>query len=144
MFAIDTNVLVYAHRKDSKFHEPAAQLLRRCAEGAATWAIPWPCVYEFYSIVTHPRIYAPPSTPEQALAQLRAWLSSPTVVVPGEPPGHWRLLADLLRTTSITGPVVHDARVAAICEAHGIGEIVTLDRDFSRFPKLNARSLLAT
>jgi hypothetical protein len=38
----------------------------------------------------------------------------------------------------ITGPAVHDARVAALCLAHGVRELWTADRDFSRFPRLRA------
>ena len=46
MIAIDTNVLVYAHREDSPFHETAAACLASCAESRAPWAIPWPCVHD--------------------------------------------------------------------------------------------------
>ena len=62
MIAIDTNLLVYAHRRDSGWHERAAAAVQELAEGRASWAVPWPCVHEFLAIVTHPRIYAPPST----------------------------------------------------------------------------------
>jgi len=45
--AIDTNILVYAHREDSLFHEAAFRRVVELAEGPATWAIPWSCVHEF-------------------------------------------------------------------------------------------------
>lgn len=61
LIAIDTNILVYAHREDSPLHEAASQRMQELAEGSASWAIPWPCMHEFPSIVTHPRIYAPPT-----------------------------------------------------------------------------------
>jgi predicted nucleic acid-binding protein len=61
MIAVDTNILVYAHPEDSPFHEAAFGCLAELAEGPAVWAIPWPCVDEFLAIVTHPRIYAPPT-----------------------------------------------------------------------------------
>ena len=82
MIAVDTNILVYAHREDSPFHEPAFQRLSELAEGAASWAIPWPCLHEFLAIVTHPRIYAPPTPLGRALDQVDAWLESPTLVHP--------------------------------------------------------------
>ena len=72
MIAVDTNLLVYAHRGDSAFHTEAADILRSLAEGRGPWAIPWPCVHEFMAISTHPRIYDPPSSPEQAIGQLDA------------------------------------------------------------------------
>ena len=61
MIAIDTNILVYAHREDSPFHAAAYSCVGKLAEGPASWAIPWPCLHEFLAIVTHPRIYAPPT-----------------------------------------------------------------------------------
>lgn len=57
MLAVDTNMLVYAHRREASEHAVAAELLRGLAEGAQSWAIPWPCVYEFFSVVTNPRIW---------------------------------------------------------------------------------------
>ncbi len=143
MLAVDTNVLVYAHRQDSPFHDAAADLVRRLAEGAATWAIPWACLHEFYAIVSHRRIYRPPSTPEQAAAQVRAWLQSPSLVLVGESEGYWDTIEPLLLGGRVSGPIVHDARVAAICAQHGVRELITQDRDFSRFPQVRVRRLLA-
>ena len=57
MIAIDTNLLVYAHRRDSPWHTIARDAIAGLAEGRSAWAIPWPCVHEFLAIVTHPRIY---------------------------------------------------------------------------------------
>jgi uncharacterized protein len=61
VIALDTNLLVYAHREDSPWHDAAYARLTELAEGRALWAIPWPCLHEFLAIVTHPRIYAPPT-----------------------------------------------------------------------------------
>ena len=61
MIAVDTNILVYAHREDASFHKAASRAMTELAEGLAGWAIPWPCLHEFLAIVTHPRIYAPPT-----------------------------------------------------------------------------------
>lgn len=136
MIAVDTNVLVYAHRRDAPFHEAAVRVLRELVEGGATWAIPWPCVHEFLAITTHPRIYEPPSTMAQALAQLEAWAGSPTLALLGEELDHLEVLAELMRNGNVRGPRVHDARVAAICISGGVRELWSVDRDFSRFPQL--------
>jgi hypothetical protein len=66
---------VYAHRSDSEWHEPARECIRNLAEGRISWSIPWPCVHEFLSIVTHPRIYDPPSHQDAAIDQVDAWLN---------------------------------------------------------------------
>ena len=80
MIAVDTNILVYAHRRDSDWHVQAANLIKELAEGLNQWAVPWPSINEFLAIVTHPKIYAPPSTVKQAAAQVDAWLGSASLV----------------------------------------------------------------
>ena len=74
MIALDTNILVYAHRENSPFHEAAFRRVAELAEGPAVWAIPWPCLHEFLAIVTHARIYAPPTPLTRAVDQVDAWL----------------------------------------------------------------------
>jgi toxin-antitoxin system PIN domain toxin len=133
VIAVDTNILVYAHRSDSPFHSRAAQALRDLAESGKPWAIPWACVHEFLSIATHPRIYQPPSTMEQALAQLEAWFESPSLILLGELPGYFTTLRSAVENSKIVGPRVHDARIAAICIQHGVRTLWTADRDLSRF-----------
>ncbi|WP_045878177.1 TA system VapC family ribonuclease toxin [Pseudofrankia sp. DC12] len=142
MIAVDTNVLVYAHRRDSAFHEPAAAVMRGLAESAAAWAIPWPCVHEFYSITTHTRIYDPPSQPDQALAQIEAWLGSPSLDLLHEGVTYWPTLRTMLESGKVQGPLVHDARIAALCLANGVRELWSADRDFGRFPDLTVRNPL--
>lgn len=136
MIAVDTNILVYAHREDSPFHAAAAIRIAALAEGTATWAIPWPCLHEFIAIATHPRIYDPPTPLPRALAQVDAWLESPTLVLLAESPAHWPELRVLLMTGRIAGPRVHDARIAALCRQHGVRTLWSADRDFSRFADL--------
>jgi uncharacterized protein len=133
MIAVDTNILVYAHREDSPFHSAAFERIAELAEGPANWAVPWPCVHEFLAIVTHPRIYAPPTPLECALDQVEAWLESPTVVLLSETAAHWANLRELLTSARIAGARVHDARVAALCRQHGVREMWSADRDFGRF-----------
>ena len=136
MIAVDTNVLVYAHREDSPFHKEAFRRVRELAEGPGVWAIAWPCVHEFLAIVTHPRIYAPPTPLSRALDQIDAWLESPSLVLLGETPVHWSTLRPLLVESHACGARVHDARVAAICRQHGVRELWSADRDFGRFAGL--------
>ncbi|HNH64386.1 MAG TPA: type II toxin-antitoxin system VapC family toxin, partial [Thauera aminoaromatica] len=57
MIALDTNILVYAHRTDSPFHERARSAVETLASGVREWAIPWPCAHEFFAVETHPRIF---------------------------------------------------------------------------------------
>jgi toxin-antitoxin system PIN domain toxin len=144
LIAADTNLLVYAHRADAEWHDAASVCIKRLAEGSITWGIPWPCVHEFLSIVTHPRIYAPPSSLEQAIDQIDAWLESPRAELIGESYTHWDVLKSQLTKGKVRGPMVQDARIAAICIGKGVTEFWSADREFSRFPALRTLNPLAT
>jgi hypothetical protein len=69
---------------------------------------------EFLAIVTHPRIYNPPTPVERALDQVEAWLESPTLTLLSETDHSWPELRGLIATGRVRGPQVHDARVAAL------------------------------
>jgi predicted nucleic acid-binding protein len=56
----------------------------------------------------------------------------------GETDGHWAALKSLVLPGRVEGPMIHDARVAALCVSHGIRELWTADRDFGRFPGVTA------
>jgi hypothetical protein len=142
LIAIDTNLLVYAHREDSPWHERAFERVRELAEGRAPWAIPWPCLHEFLAIVTHPRIYRPPTPLATALDQVSAWTESPSLLLLAEAPGYWEVLRPLLEGGRVVGPLVHDARVAALCAQHGATELWSADRDLSRLQGLSVRNPL--
>jgi toxin-antitoxin system PIN domain toxin len=144
MLAVDTNILVYAHRREAAEHEKCAALVRELAEGSSTWGLPWPCVYEFFSIVTNTRIWRKAATtPEDAWAQIEAWLGSPSLHLLGETEGFAEVLGGFLRRPRVRGPVVHDARIAALCVAHGVQTLLSRDRDFSIFSELELRNPLA-
>jgi len=133
MIAIDTNLLVYAHREDSQWHTAAYSVIKELAEGPSIWTIPWPCIHEFLAIVTHPKIYSPPTPLSRALSQVDAWMESPSLILLSESEGYWKELRLAMVAGRISGPQVHDARVAALCRFHGIDELWTADRDFGRF-----------
>jgi toxin-antitoxin system PIN domain toxin len=134
--ALDTNVLVFAEIRTSPQHERALAVLREMSEGAAAWALPWPCVYEFLRVVTHPRVYHPPVPIDVALQDLDAILASPSLMLLSETPRHAEVMNAVVRDSGVTGNLIHDAHIAALCLEHGISELVTGDRDFRRFSAL--------
>ena len=136
MIAVDTNILIYAHRTDSPFHAPAAKRITELAEGGGAWAIPWPCVHELLAVVTNARVYDPPTETTVALDYVDALFGSPSLVLLAETDLHWKSLRSLMTAARIAGGRVHDARIAAICIQHGVRELWSADRDFSRFPDL--------
>ena len=142
MIAVDTNILVYALRAESPWHESATTRVREIAEGRATWAIPAPCLHEFLAVATHPRIFAPPTPLAIAIDFVEALLESPALVVLSESEGYWPVLHGLVRRSNVAGPRIHDARIAALCLHNRVAELWSADRDFGRFPELNARNPL--
>lgn len=134
MIAVDTNVLVYAHREELAAQHPLALAwLKRLAEGAAPWGLPVFCIGEFVRVVTHPRLFDPPSTLAQAAAAVEALLASPSlrVLFPGDDyPANFLKCA---READARGNLAFDAQIVAVCREHGCTALLTLDRDFARF-----------
>jgi toxin-antitoxin system PIN domain toxin len=142
VIAVDTNILVHAHRAESGWHTKAKARVAELAGSDETWAIPWPCVHEFLAVVTHPKIFNPPTPVARALQQVSFWLESPSLALLGEAPGYWDQLSSVILAGGVAGPRIHDARIAALCTMHGVKELWSADRDFSRFRKLRVRNPL--
>lgn len=144
MRAVDTNILVYAEIRSDPHHRTALALLSDMAEGTEPWAVPWPCVYEFLRVVTHPRVFHPPVPIERALRDLDRVLSSPSLHLLHETARHRRFLHEVIGSSGATGNLIHDAHIAALCLEHGVSEFVTGDRDFARFRDLTVRNPFET
>ena len=142
MIAVDTNILVYAHRRDSLWHDGASRLLQGLAQGKTSWAVAWHCLHEFISVVTNKRIYQPASTQDEALNQIDLWMQSPSLQLLSEQPGYWNDLKAIVKPAQVSGPQIYDARIAALCLHHGVRELWTADRDFQKFPALKTRNPL--
>jgi toxin-antitoxin system PIN domain toxin len=142
VIAVDTNILVYAHRADSPFHDRARSAIESLAAGAREWAIPWPCAHEFLAVVTHPRIYRTATPAETAFAQLRALHGLANLAFIAEADDYLLRLESLAVAAKANGGAIHDARIAAICLSHGVAELWSADRDFSRYPTLAVRNPL--
>lgn len=141
MIAVDTNILVYAHREESPDHERARAAVHGLAEGATPWGLPIFVVGEFLRVVTHHRVYSPPTSMVVALAVVKALLASPTaqVLMPGN--RFWPLLQEVVGEGGVTGNRIFDAQLVAVCREHGIDTILSEDRDFRRFPSIKLRTL---
>ncbi len=142
MIALDSNLLVFAHRGNSVHHAAALAALKPVVEGSSAWALPWPCVHEFISIATHPAIYKPASTLVEALDFLESLFKSPHLHLLSESPGYFEKLRALAAAARISGPRIHDARIAALCLHHGVSVLWSADRDFRAFPQLKVHNPL--
>ena len=124
-------------------HGAARTVLKSLIEGRNEWAVPWPCCHEFLSVMTNRRLWKDKTTPlDVAWRQLAALTGSASCRLIGETPGFLEVLEDFVRRPRVEGPVVHDARIAAICVAHGVDILYTCNRDFSLFPELRTHNPL--
>ena len=138
MIAVDTNVLIYAHREETDLHAVAAGRLVRLAEGDEFWCLPVFCITEFLRVVTHRRVFNPPSTTLVAMEFIENLLESPTCAVAYPEEQFLDRFKSVLRESDARGNLVFDAQIAAICREQGIPAILTNDRDFERFRPLQA------
>ncbi len=142
MIAVDSNILIYAHREDSPHQGRAWTAVQSLAEGPSPWAIPWPCVHEFLAVVTNPRAFKTPTPMPRALDAMQAWIDSPSLVLLSEGDAHWGSLCETLLAGGLVGGQVHDARIYALCLQHRVREFWTADSDFRNFAGVPVRNPL--
>ena len=141
MIAVDTNILIYAHRGETELHEAAVSRLVALAEGAEKWALPVFCVTEFLRVVTHPRVFNPASGVDRATGFIESIVAAPSCEVVRPGPEFLEILVDTARRTQSRANLMFDAQIAALCREHGIDTVLTNDRDFERFEPLQVRRL---
>ncbi|MCX6592923.1 MAG: PIN domain-containing protein [Acidobacteria bacterium] len=144
MIALDTSILVYARRAESPHHLEAKTLVEQLANGSRSWALPWPCVYEFLKVVTHRAVFKIPTPLPRALSDLAMLLSSPSVSLLGQGPAHWDTLSAVLGRSESTGSQIYDGSIAALCLEHGVDEIWTVNtKHFQKFTSLRCHNPFA-
>ena len=137
MFAVDTNILVYAHFDQYPQHEKARAFCDHLLASQEEWCLGWQVIYEYVRITTHPAIHKEPLSIGQALADLEPYLSAETVHLLSHTAQHRPVLEALARMVpTARGNFVHDVHYAALLQEHGIARIFTADADFHRFPFL--------
>ncbi|MGQ0722796.1 MAG: PIN domain-containing protein [Candidatus Eiseniibacteriota bacterium] len=140
MLAVDTNVLVFAEITTSPHHAQARAVLTELAQGTVPG----------HSVALHLRVpaggHASTRVPSagavapRAGGRARRLLDSPTLVLLQETPNHDETMMRVLRESEVSGNLIHDALIAALCIEHGVQELVTGDRDFGRFKPLKTRN----
>jgi toxin-antitoxin system PIN domain toxin len=139
---VDANLLVYAKMQGMPQHEAARRWLEEALNGTERVGLPWASLLAFLRLVTHPRVFDPPLSTEEAWAQVQEWLNLPVVWVPTPTTDHPRVLGDLIAATEASGNLIPDAHLAAIAMEHGL-VLASTDGDFARFPELRWENPLA-
>ncbi len=138
MILPDVNVLVYAYREDAPKHERYRRWLERVLGGPEAYGLSDLVLAGFLRVVSHPRVFSPPSPLEHALGFAEALLAHPNCVPVAPGQRHWGIFAGLCRVAEVKGNLVPDAYLAALAIESG-SEWMTTDRDYSRFPGLRWR-----
>ena len=142
MILVDVNVLIYAHREETERHEKFRAWLEDVLGGSSSFGVSDLVLSSCLRILTHPRVFDPPTPAPRALAfvsQLRDHAHA-VPIAPG--PRHWGIFLDLCLRTGARGNMVPDAFLAALAIESG-SEWITTDRDFARFPGLRWRHPLS-
>lgn len=140
MIALDTNLLVYAHRSRTPEHARARKAIERAAGGAG-WGIAAATVTEFWAIVTHPQAAGRPSTASQAGRFLRGLLQAGALIwLPG--PGFGDRLVQLATDLGVVGSRVFDLQIAVAVFEGGATELWTHDARFVKIPGLRVHDPL--
>ncbi len=143
MIALDTNILVHAHRPEMSHHSEAVHAISELARSGKAWAIPFHCLVEFVAVVSNRKIWLEPSPHPIIVDQVAAWREAPRMRILGDEEGAWQAFAECLVTARPVGGAVHDARIAACCLAYGVSELWTIDRDFGRYAGLKSKNPFA-
>lgn len=139
MLLCDVNILVYAHREDAPNHATYRQWLETLINSDAAYAVSELVLSGFLRIVTHPKIFDPPSSLEDALAFVETLRAQPNCVVVSPQERHWDIFQKLCLSANAKGNLIPDAYHAALAIETGC-EWITTDRGFSRYPGLRWRA----
>ena len=142
MILVDVNIPIHAINRNSRHHTRIRAWWDEQLSGASPVAIPWAVCFGFVRIMTNPRIVQPTLGVDDALGYVTSWLRQPCVNIPEPLDGHWELAASLLRGAGTGANLTTDAHLATLAIQHGC-QLCTTDTDFSRFPNLRWRNLIA-
>lgn len=139
---VDANLVLWAHHRQFPLHDAAREWWRTVLSQQARVGIPWPTILAFVRISTHPRALERPVDVGAAWGIAETWLDRSNVWIPAPTDRHRSIFGSLLSAGRATGNHVPDAHLAALAIEWGL-ELLSADRDFSRYPGLRWRDPLA-
>lgn len=138
MVLVDVNVLVGAMRSDAPRHAIMRTALESLRASPEPFALCDPVLSGALRILTHPRVFRPPTPTPDALQFLQVLRASPNALVLAPGPRHWALFLALVAQAPTAGNLVSDAWIGALAIEHGC-EVLSDDADFARLPGVRWR-----
>jgi len=138
MILTDVNVLVYSHRVDAPGHTRYREWLEELINGDQAYGVSDLVLSGFLRVVTHPRVFNPPSDLNTAFAFVQLLRNQPNAILISPGQRHWDIFMSLCHSAGVKGNLIPDAYLAALAIESG-SEWITTDRDYSRFPGLKWR-----
>lgn len=135
MKLVDANVLLFAVNADAREHARARSWIEGALSGVEPVAFAWVAILAFLRIATRTGLFAQPLKVAKAFDLLEGWLGARNARILYAGADHPSILRVLLAKSGISGNLVTDAHLAALAIEHG-AELVSFDRDFSRFDGL--------
>lgn len=135
MILPDVNLLVYAYDSTSRRHEVARIWWEGCLNGSQMIGLPWVLLLGFIRLLTNPRIFQNPYSPEEVLELVGTWLELPHIRIIHPSNDHLSILSKLIREAGTAGNLTTDAHLAAVAIERGL-ILQTTDADFTRFSGL--------
>ena len=142
MYLLDVNVVLAAHRDDHSSHATVRLWFEAMLTGDDDFTVPVAVWASFLRLATHRRVFEVPTLVADAFVFLDAVRAQPNHVSTAPGPRHLALLRTLCGEAGASGDLMPDAVIGAIAVEHAC-EVVTLDRDFARFPSVRHRLLVA-
>jgi hypothetical protein len=128
---LDSNVLIYAADRTSQFHANAKRLVRQGLRGNAPLHLATQVLLEFYAVITNPRRVTNPVSPQEAIQEIRRYISSPMkIVYPVE--ATMPKIVELARRYLVKGQIIFDLQLIATMLTNGITRIYTYNADHFR------------
>lgn len=142
-YSIGVNILLYASDRDSARHARAVRFLRERAADPDLLHMAWVTLMSYVRMSTHPRIFARPLSPSEAMRNVASLAELPQVRLMPEGAGFLDVYRDVTKGFPVRGNLVPDAHLAALLRQYGVSTLYTGDADFRKFDFLDVRDPFA-
>lgn len=137
-YLLDTNILLRSVDDSSEHFEIVLGAVRALlAQGEAPFIVPQN-IYEFWAVATRPKSANGLGWDKERVRQEVDTLTKRFTLLPDLPVVFTNWL-ELVTKHEVKGKQVHDTRLVAAMQAHGIERLLTLNvRDFKRYSEITA------